>query len=805
MRRQRRIWRFFGSAGTTFALTGGALTALTLTSSLAGASAESTFYVSPTGSGTACSTSSPCTLSTARSAVEALTPSMTGDLVVELEGGTYSLSSTFELTSADSGTNGYDVIYEGTPGQNVDISGATSITGWTLHNSSDNIWEASVPSGFDTRQLFVNGVRATLDSEPASTAFGTITQTSDGYTFTASAPDSWTNANDVDLVYSSAAQNANWAYSTCPISTISSGTITMQDPCYSNGTATEYDGVPTDFPGIAIPTSVENNYALLGQPGQFYLDTSANEIYYVPRPGEDISTATVVAPGIQTLFAADGTSTDPVENLELQGLTFEYATWVFGDDGELDVQADTLATTDADTSTEALPASVACHSCENVSFTGNTFEHLGGSGISFDGGGQDNTVEGNVVTDVSGNGIEIGDVDGVEPDLESDDIVDDNLVYNIANEYLGGVGIYAGWVANTTIDHNEVWDTPYTGISLGWGWGSPGADSTMVDNHIDDNYVHDVMTSSLLDGGAIYVNGTQGSSAASSIEGNYISQDSQNNGAIYLDNGSSYWQVEDNVIGGYTYAWAFIQTTYTPAAVDNTVEDNYTTSSATIGGGDYSANNTVTDNSTGLTSWPAGAQTTIGGAGLEPAYAGLPDGPEESNLAYDMPATASSTWSSAYLASNADDGNATSLFASDVPDSNASWQVDLGAAYDLTDVQILFRQDGYDHPTERENFEVLVSNSTSLTGGYTTACTQGPWPCPTKAATTALSPLVRGGTFLLSRPTARSSYLPRSASLAVRTQTWRSTKRPVHPRSTRTPFRPPTLSTAIPARCSRAR
>ena len=51
------------------------------------------------------------TLNKARDVVRTMTDSMTDDLIVYLRGGTYPLSETFELTSEDSGKNGFFVKY----------------------------------------------------------------------------------------------------------------------------------------------------------------------------------------------------------------------------------------------------------------------------------------------------------------------------------------------------------------------------------------------------------------------------------------------------------------------------------------------------------------------------------------------------------------------------------------------------------------------------------------------------------------------------------------------------------------------
>jgi hypothetical protein len=60
---------------------------------VAHAATMSTLFVSPTGSGTACSSAAPCSLTQAQASVRALDGSMSGDIVVQLAGGVYRLSS----------------------------------------------------------------------------------------------------------------------------------------------------------------------------------------------------------------------------------------------------------------------------------------------------------------------------------------------------------------------------------------------------------------------------------------------------------------------------------------------------------------------------------------------------------------------------------------------------------------------------------------------------------------------------------------------------------------------------------------
>jgi hypothetical protein len=76
---------------------------------------QATFYVSPTGDD-ASDGMSPAkafaTLQKARDTVRPLCASLTGDIVIEVLKGDYSVVDTMAFTDQDSGTNGFSVIYK---------------------------------------------------------------------------------------------------------------------------------------------------------------------------------------------------------------------------------------------------------------------------------------------------------------------------------------------------------------------------------------------------------------------------------------------------------------------------------------------------------------------------------------------------------------------------------------------------------------------------------------------------------------------------------------------------------------------
>ena len=273
------------------------------------AATPTVLYASPSGSGSTCSLSAPCSLDGAKSKVAGLAPSMAADIDVNLRGGTYRLSQTFALGASDSGRNGFKVVYAAYPGEKPVLSGATKVSGFSLFDSSKGIYRACVPAGTQSRQLFVDGVRAQRARGPLNPSGFTLSGSS--FTTSDSSYASFTNASSLEVV-----DNNLWKHLRCPLASITvpsgGGSSLNVDPtCFrSNNTSVPNRGFP--FNGAGLPklsaiSYVENAYQLLDAPGEFYLDSSAGFLYYKPRSGEDLSSADVELPTTETLLNVSGT------------------------------------------------------------------------------------------------------------------------------------------------------------------------------------------------------------------------------------------------------------------------------------------------------------------------------------------------------------------------------------------------------------------------------------------------------------------------------------------------------------------
>ena len=216
--------------------------------------------------------------------------------------------------------------------------------------------------------------------------------------------------------------------------------------------------------------------------------------------------------------------------------------------------------------------------------------------------------------------------------MTTGDTVSQNWISHVGQDYSDAVGVWAGYTRNLTVSRNDIGHTPYSGMSLGWGWGyaSPCsmqsaqglttcAHGTIYagGNQILNNHVHDVMNI-LHDGGPIYTNGGQGNgdgSATSVLAGNLVEVTNNTNNRLYQDEGSSYWNTYNNVArtggGGWIGMW-------TPTIHDITIHDNFSDTSAYDNRGTNITFNQATVVSGGA--WPSAAQAIIAAAGPDAAH-----------------------------------------------------------------------------------------------------------------------------------------------------------------------------------------
>jgi hypothetical protein len=640
---------------------------------LSHAATTTTLYASPSGSGTACTSSAPCSLTQAKSSVEAIDGNMSGGIVVQLAGGTYRLSAPLVFGDSDSGTNGNTITWEAAPGAAPVIDGGQQVTGWTLHDSTNNIYSASVPVGTDSRQLYVDGALAqrasiTINRSDVSMSTSGMTINNSALDYLASLPEQ----NRIEIE----SQNSFTDHFS-PVQSISGTTVTMQQPAWDNNNW-GYDDLASPFEGGQL--FLENSYSFLKNAGQWYLDPTAGQLYYKAPSGWNPTSHDVELPRLTSLVQVSGSYSNPVHGITFQGLSFEHTTWLTPGTniGYADQQSGTfLAQTYTQPSNfltscqsgcqqfeatrnslDEAPAAVQVSAASTITFSGDAFTHLGEVGLGI---GQDNdavasgtglgasgiTADHNTFTDDSGAGIVVG---GVQPNAhhpsntamtDQNITLTNNLISGVAQDYKDMAGILSTYVTHADIEHNEVTNLPYDGIDIGWGWGinDPGGSQDYV-NRGTYNYQQIYTTPTTLkntvvsynlvhgtkkifhDGGSIY---NLSANPGAVFDNNYI-YDNQETVGLYLDEGSRYVTLSSNVVQD-TGVWAFTNANANNNTDGNTFSGNWYNGGATEVATGSPHNNTLTNNvQVSGDNWPSGAEQVISQAGVQSSGGGASGG-----------------------------------------------------------------------------------------------------------------------------------------------------------------------------------
>jgi hypothetical protein len=223
-------------------------------------------------------------------------------------------------------------------------------------------------------------------------------------------------------------------------------------------------------------------------------------VLYYPRLGETISTLEAVVPVEEVLVHLNGSSQHSFE-----GIHFEYGTWLRPMEGEgfVEGQAAACAVCPAGElkarhinnghplsptswvnngpfpvgcgggDIYALtPGNVIITAGKDISFHNCTFERLGAFGVSAGGGSQRVSWSRCTFRDVSAGALMLGEIsDCAETNVSrwnANFSVSDSRITNLPVEYTGATSIFLGYVDSSTIEHNLIANTSYSGELRGF-------------------------------------------------------------------------------------------------------------------------------------------------------------------------------------------------------------------------------------------------------------------------------------------------------------------------------------------------
>ena len=250
---------------------------------------------------------------------------------------------------------------------------------------------------------------------------------------------------------------------------------------------------------------IEDAYELLDTPGEWYLDRSSNTLYYVPLAGQDINAVPVVLGNTVRLVEGAGTLNTPLHNVQFDGITFAYDSWIEPSSalGYPDFQGGVVyrGAGTWDDNNYMTPAGVDFTAATHIAVTNSTFTHMANAALALGAGSAYDRIDGNTFTDISGNGIDLGGITKADhhpsdpASIVKNNVISNNTLTKIGVEYRDNVGIFVGYTQGSDVKHNTIYDLPYTGISMGWGWGyiDTLGTSQAKNNVIRGNLIHDVM------------------------------------------------------------------------------------------------------------------------------------------------------------------------------------------------------------------------------------------------------------------------------------------------------------------------
>ena len=221
-----------------------------------------------------------------------------------------------------------------------------------------------------------------------------------------------------------------------------------------------------------FPVTIENVDSNWTAPGQMYYDRANAAIGYIPRAGESLASieATATTAVGEELLVINGS-----RNIRWESVKFHYATWkgASGNAGYVDIQSGYLCQQGEP------PVNVHLWNSTNVVFRSCEFKHLGAVyALGAHNATQDVVVSNCTFTDCSGGALKLGNVGergapGPAVDLpialqDRGFMVTDNHIFDMPREYSSANPIFAGYVADTTLQYNTITNSTYSAICAGW-------------------------------------------------------------------------------------------------------------------------------------------------------------------------------------------------------------------------------------------------------------------------------------------------------------------------------------------------
>ncbi len=395
-------------------------------------------------------------------------------VTVWLRAGTYPLAQPLVFEASDSGAPGRVVTYRAEGDGPVILSGGITVaTRWVPH--TNGVWVTAVPADVSGDQLFVDGQRQILARYPNFDAGQRIFNGFDPEAFAPSRARNWADPRGGFIHAMHKHEWGDFHY-----------VITGRD---AEGQVTYEGGWQNNRRYGMHPKHrfVENIREELDAPGEWFLDSAASRLFFLPPPGLDLARARVELVRLRQLVEFRGTSNAPVHHVALRGLTFRHAARTFMDNREPLLRSDW---------TTHRGGAIHFAGAEDCSLDDCFVDQVGGNAVFVDGYNRRLAFRACRIWRAGGNGFafvgqpkavrsplfeysERQPLDRIDrqpgprsPDYPSDCLVEDCLVHETGRVEKQTAPVQIAMAARITVRHCSLYDVPRAGINIGDGcWG----------------------------------------------------------------------------------------------------------------------------------------------------------------------------------------------------------------------------------------------------------------------------------------------------------------------------------------------
>ncbi|MDW5290774.1 PDZ domain-containing protein [Formosa sp. PL04] len=391
------------------------------------------------------------------------------NIEINILAGDYNLEKAILITPELSG-----ISIKGAGASDVTIKGSKTLElNWESYN--DNLFVADVDANLDFDQLIINGNPQILARYPN---YDETAHYWNGSAADAISVDRIATWKQPEGAYFHALHGGKWGGFHFVITGVNEdGTAILEGGQQNNRGSEPHEEL----------RMVENVFEELDSPGEWFLDTDKNKLFYWPTADVNIETSTIEVDVLKDLIQVIGTIDNPVKDVSISGITFKYTKRTFMEDFEPLLRSDWSIYRGGVLFFEGT---------ENCKVIDNEFTNLGGNVIMVSNYNSGLQIKGNHIHENGASAVSfIGDPSAVRSpsfnygqfvDLKDMDtiagpknelyprdcIVEDNLIHRIGRIEKQTAGVQIAMAMDITVSHNSIYDVPRAGINIGDGtWG----------------------------------------------------------------------------------------------------------------------------------------------------------------------------------------------------------------------------------------------------------------------------------------------------------------------------------------------